>query len=1359
MKKILFLLSVLAFSLTLVACGDIQLDAPVISLNDSVVSWGAVNNADHYLVFIGTNSEQTSETSFDLSTQSLAVGSYDIYVVAAADSSLSLPSNSVTYVVADTNQSVSTPTNVAINSGVVSWTAVTGADSYIVSVDGTNHTTTSTSFDLSTLSLATGNHSVTVIAVSGTNQSTASTAVTYNVTESTITELDTPTNVAINNGVVSWNAVTNAISYIVIVDETEYPVNALSFDLSTLNLSVGSYDVTVVAVNGDVRSDETTTLSFTVEQQANEDLVYEAALLAIDDTYVPNMASTDFNDDYEYQNYLAASDIAQYYADEVAQFGMTTDNAIGFIQGVIGMVKDGEIYTIDQLLEALGVFETYDMNTQRVAELSYGLANLMLTIQSQFLTADLTEQQAMLDNEQADLDTYVASGAFHAVADVMYNYATTQDQIDALDMMFSAGGEFSFSSLYAFEEMVRDINNNGMAYPSNYYYYLYYEHNDVINNLYLVAVNIYTGADQAFLDDLGPLVTVINTLNGYGWNIDMMQSELNRRQNTLNQMTQMKEMLALNEDDTIMALSSVIDFMFAIKNNIPQNVVDLLDDAMSGQSELSITEIFIIKNAFVDLLDTAMPDATDFSAIHRLGFAVASSMSGMDFSSLEQYALFLGQVDEASIDLALLFIGDFSETNFAVVSMYANNLMVNGEPDILNNTDDFVALLDFLQTYIENFIANHPTEVQALTDLTGSETPQAIYEDIITVVTNYVDLMADQESMQYEVMMYALNELATSYDEITSALNLVKTIGIDVYSTFVDSQASIIDLINAYQTLDTEDSEAVLAFITQAVEEFNLYNQVIGSQFTPAQIEDLLALAKIPYVISMYVNDDMGFTLEDISDLYDAAYPFISQLSGQMIELEYLFLGDIDQTDIESMMTLIQNGFDEYGNFNPDPYDILAFLTFINDQVDAFVVAHPDQITAFNDLLNGPEPALVFDAYMSFAIAYVESLQVENPSDLQLEMLHYVLTELSESYANMKTVIDLVHTVGTDAFDQLITSEGEIIDAIMALEALDGQDMDQTALAINDLIDAFVAYHNIVADQFNATEIEAILSLVKIPMVIAIYQSNPEENSIATLDAMFESLIADVSSIAEDVFTLETVLVNAIDGLDFTSYLGTTKYTEDPQIAAFLMLVDAIDQSYTLSNSILVGQVVYAIFNDVLTNEALLSYLNLTSTQVDDMQTTVNDFITQLFDDIDTITALDYSNLSPADLDVIIGFMDSYGITALLEGEPSFEDMLYNSPEMFVDTLVVVPAGEELTYYQFTATTSGTYTITSYTDNGDPRVDLYDQNFQYVTYNDDYSGWNFELSFTVTAGQTVYFEFINYTYNQYGFNVIIQTVS
>lgn len=140
---------------------------------------------------------------------------------------------------------IATPV-ITLSGSTISWSSISHSIRYDIYADGSlAGNTTSTSYDLSTLGLSVGSHTVYIkaIAASGYMDSANSNSVTWTKTQ----KLTTP-NITISGNVVSWGAISNASSYMIVVDsEDNTDVTATSFDLSTLTLEDGSHTVQVYA--------------------------------------------------------------------------------------------------------------------------------------------------------------------------------------------------------------------------------------------------------------------------------------------------------------------------------------------------------------------------------------------------------------------------------------------------------------------------------------------------------------------------------------------------------------------------------------------------------------------------------------------------------------------------------------------------------------------------------------------------------------------------------------------------------------------------------------------------------------------------------------------------------------------------------------------------------------------------------------------------------------------------------------------------------------------------------------------------------------------------------------------------------
>ena len=183
-----YLFSILNYIGLISSISNPQLDAPVLTLEGSVLSWDAINNAKTYRVYTPDNDlSMLSTTQIDLQNYITNPGVYTVYVE-AKDNYYTDNVNSIEYVISTT---LATPTNLVINeSNTLSWDSVENASSYLVTLKETSSTKTVTTnlCDLTTfteLSTA-GTYTFEVNAI-GDNKvyltSSASTTITVTIPE------------------------------------------------------------------------------------------------------------------------------------------------------------------------------------------------------------------------------------------------------------------------------------------------------------------------------------------------------------------------------------------------------------------------------------------------------------------------------------------------------------------------------------------------------------------------------------------------------------------------------------------------------------------------------------------------------------------------------------------------------------------------------------------------------------------------------------------------------------------------------------------------------------------------------------------------------------------------------------------------------------------------------------------------------------------------------------------------------------------------------------------------------------------------------------------------------------------------
>ncbi|MGD9901283.1 MAG: Ig-like domain-containing protein [Spirochaetales bacterium] len=228
-----------------------QLTAPTnLAITDGVLTWDAVDDALSYYVNInGVDSYSVTLPQYTIATFNTQ---QTFKIKAMGDGRLAYTS---AYSATITATLMSVPTGVQNNQDIISWTAVTGATSYDVYVNGqiTNTIETSLQLDLSVAQV----YSVKVRAVSNVSNAYPS---AYSAVK-TIERLATPNNFTYQQTGVSWSAVTHALSYSVKVNNNIRTSSTTSYKLSTSD-PAGDYEFSVKATgNGTTLLDSVYTIN------------------------------------------------------------------------------------------------------------------------------------------------------------------------------------------------------------------------------------------------------------------------------------------------------------------------------------------------------------------------------------------------------------------------------------------------------------------------------------------------------------------------------------------------------------------------------------------------------------------------------------------------------------------------------------------------------------------------------------------------------------------------------------------------------------------------------------------------------------------------------------------------------------------------------------------------------------------------------------------------------------------------------------------------------------------------------------------------------------------------------------------
>jgi hypothetical protein len=225
------------------------LDSPVLQLDGSILFWEDIEFSNGYILGYGTQSITLNEPYYNLSE--LPVGSYQVTVKALADEVN--PNYEDSPVAIYNLVLLERPSNLTYDSNnILSWDEVTNASGYEIQLGSETRSSLSTSIDLSTLQMASGEIVVVSVRAIGDNAIYADSG---NSSTISIIKLETPVieDIESTDSSVTWNAIDNADSYDVYVNGSffnNYTTNSIT---KPYIVGVSNYTIYVVAISNENR--------------------------------------------------------------------------------------------------------------------------------------------------------------------------------------------------------------------------------------------------------------------------------------------------------------------------------------------------------------------------------------------------------------------------------------------------------------------------------------------------------------------------------------------------------------------------------------------------------------------------------------------------------------------------------------------------------------------------------------------------------------------------------------------------------------------------------------------------------------------------------------------------------------------------------------------------------------------------------------------------------------------------------------------------------------------------------------------------------------------------------------------------
>lgn len=787
------------------------------------------------------------------------------------------------------------PKNVTISGNTVSWNSVTGADSYIVVVNSNEHVVTSTSLDLSTLNLPAGTYSIAVVARKGAQVSLPTTAVNYVVEGNTVT-LNAPI-INLTGNILSWQAIANATGYQVIVNNTLHTTTQTTFDLSALGLAAGTYSITVKATAGTLLSQASAPKNYTVISVENREVIYANLLKAVNPSYEPDMDETDFENEFEYDQYAQMETMVNLYLDIAVSEGMDPVEMVSMMTFMVELPIAFENPDPSLLKEEFDKLGDYGMSPQIFASFVLSLGSEALTIAKEEMMADKADYESDLNNRQDEVATVVISIEFQLMISALQGYVSSEDQllfaafisqISNLDLsrIMSASRLYASSLIYEYEYMPEfyDYGDETDVYIDLF--------EKIIWNAYMAndmtLVNSVASYFEGFFDPLWQIQTITSDLKYYQERIDEIENEVEM-------ITMIIDMLKDESEHVRIILEEVSTYIQTLYQAMPATLMTDIE-ALLASGELSTDEVIILKDEIVTILIDTIPSEDSFTLFYETFITLAGSLAGYNVTTLTSHAETLAQLQRNSTLLSLEFILSIDETTVDDIMVITDGMIIPGYYDAYEMTQygpqvDASQLAEFViygLTYVDSFLTEQATLVDAIEAI--DENPMII--DFMTFVAAIAkqQLEAELEPDMYVKIAALIDESVLAIPDYIAFYETVYGMDLALINHVIDTEGALLLDIATFIESPEMSPELMLNFFELMVDHLMDYRGLIRSDIDEAFISDWLDLLKLP----MKGTCIQGGIDDDCDGIFEAVKPFVVDVLMNLLEIEEAMMIEVD---------------------------------------------------------------------------------------------------------------------------------------------------------------------------------------------------------------------------------------------------------------------------------------------------------------------------------------------------------------------------------------------------------------------------------------------------------------------------------
>jgi hypothetical protein len=727
--------------------------------------------------------------------------------------------------------------------------------------------------------------------------------------------LDAPENVAINDGIVTWDAVEGAEEYIVFVGTQQFTVTTTTFNIGSLELGAGDHTVYVIAKAGDKISLPSSNKTFSIES-IDLTLLNQALLVMIDPTYTLGMEESSFEDEWEYRDYQRNVSLIQTFSQTAVEIGMDQAQAISMFSQVKDMGEGMEdVEDFSDIKLQLDAFD-FDMDATDVSIMIY---NLLLTAIDQIiidenLSIDRDEERlAELNLEIQGFKTSFDGAALYTLLKsfTSASFYADLDAFFALD--YEEGEYYELMSIIAYSiapNIVYEWNDNW--YLEENYPYAPLFHNILTN----AKAQGQTAFVEGFLySDYPAVLNPFQMINMYAFERGWLVDSISESEERIPMLLEFKALWIAEDELFKQAIADFVEYATLLYDSVTPELIAALDTLPGGM--FGLDEVFIIKDEVLNILITTLPDAEAFGNMYEVLFTISAVFGDINATQYIPHAPYLGEIDHSVIELVLLYLDSVTQLDLENIMEITETLTYQEEVTYEywdweteqyitetyyeDRTDPYTVLelALYLLNHVDAFVTANQAKVDALDALLDDAEMEQLYTKFIQGFKAIaLEQMESEEDI--EILTLVADELIAAYAPLRDVMDLFGEIGTGFIDEFLASEAGLFFGILDLQEY-AEPNQQMFIDIELLIDLFVPYNTAFFTPMDLPTITNLLRLVKIPLKVAAVQSGVLATE-------FDAAFTAIVANAAQVIfnvrSLQELAVAHATALDLDGVMYL-----------------------------------------------------------------------------------------------------------------------------------------------------------------------------------------------------------------------------------------------------------------------------------------------------------------------------------------------------------------------------------------------------------------------------------------------------------------------